>query len=114
MLHDPLQVRQHLIVPDPDDPIAQSFQIGSPRRVRRVIRMLPAVDLHDQPQRWRAEIRNVSSADHMLPSEPNAQHVAAKRAPQMLFCIRHVPPQILRAFGQTAVADPIPHSGCVV
>src|SRR5690606_33770406 len=92
-LDDPIGVRQHVVVPEPNDPVSLCFQPSRPDAVRfRLQIVLTAVDLDDQSGREADEIHDVRSK-RILPSKTDAADLlASEPVPQARFGIRRIDP----------------------
>jgi len=77
LLQHSLCIAQHLIVPEPQHPIARLGQKLSPPLIRfNLISMMSAIQLNDQPRFWTEEVHDVAT-DWLLPSELKAVHLSA-------------------------------------
>src|SRR5438105_12481071 len=90
-------VLQHVLIPEPYDDKAQSFQMGAPLGIsRRVLRMLPAIDLDDELRIDTDEIGNVSFDRHLPAKLPAVELSVAQMPPQAAFGRRLLSPEISR------------------
>ena len=101
-----LGIRQDVIVPEPQDAIALSFQPAATLFVvRDLLRMLPAIHFDDQPMFETDKIHD-ERADRLLASKLRGSDLTAlELLPQPPFCVRWVIAQLPRAFG---IHPPIP------
>ena len=90
-------IAERVVIPESRQTVAKTFQErGAPRIVVRTYRMLPAVELHDQPPLTAAEVDNVG-ADRDLARELHAEQASIPQAgPDAALCIGLPPTQPAR------------------
>jgi hypothetical protein len=97
-LEHPLDVLQHVAVPEAQDPIAAQFEPSRARPVvGDVLAMLAAVDLDQQPMRQACKIDDVGSDRHLT-----AKAIAAD------LTISQLPPQLALRVGEVVSKLPGP------
>lgn len=100
-LQDAIDIRQHVIVPEPDHSVAMRLDNTRTVRVRRVFGVLPAVQLYREAQAAAGEVRN-EITKRELPREFRPLKLAcAKVRPEALLGFRRIAAQLARHFSQT-------------
>jgi hypothetical protein len=83
-MHHSLNIREHVIVPEPNYAISKLCQFFSSESIRWVLRMLSAIDFHDQTQLDTAKVHN-KVAYRPLPSKLYAIDLAITHLSPKLF-----------------------------
>jgi len=111
-LEDPVEIVDDLIVPEPDDPIEVTGELGRTLGVGVLLRgMLAAVQFDRQFPRWTGEVNNAAS-DRMLATELPRQARGSQNPPQSLLDIGGIAPKPARHQGpllQCHRRHPPPH-----
>ena len=82
-LEDAVQVLDHVVVPEPHDPVAVARQrLGPPGVPLRVRRVLAAVEFDCQLAGGDGEVDD-EAADRVLPADPERQRGLAQRPPEL-------------------------------
>lgn len=111
-LQHPVDIRQHLIVPEADHAVAVGFDNSRAVRVSLAFGMLPAIELDDDPQTSAGEVCD-EIAYRKLPRELHSLKIAvAQMQPQLLFRFGRFLAQFAREAGQSLFrhrGKPIPN-----
>ncbi len=87
-----VEVRQHVVVPEPNDPIPETCKLSTALRVfGRVLGVLSAIQFYDEFPGRTGEVRDIA-ADGSLTPEPIRRRTPTQRAPQNLFRVRGISP----------------------
>src|SRR5579862_265647 len=105
-LQDKLRRLQHIDVPESQDAIAVRFKPLASRNVVQgllFVRMMEAVQFHDQRRRGAVEVRDVD-AERLLPAEAYLHAFAAQQAPELSLRFRSA---LAKTTGRVALFAPI-------
>ena len=95
MDQDAFDVSQNFVVPEPQHPIADTFEPRGPPFIGLALAMLTTIDLDDQSRLLTNEIGNVTS-NRLLPSPLRFRLACAQLLPEPALGIGHVPTQAFR------------------
>ena len=104
-------LRQYVIVPETQDPVAAASQVRRAQGVAAGLDMLAAVELDDQARLDAGEIDDVR-AHRMLAAElASAQAPVAQVEPDRTFGVGHLPPEVASEVAFVSVAHPCAPAG---
>ena len=89
---DAAEVLFHLVVPEAQCLEAPGFKMPVAHGVSYRARMLPAIDLHDQPRLEADEVEDVAVKRHLPPELQASEFLITQRLPQKVFGLRRVGP----------------------
>jgi hypothetical protein len=99
-LHDALDIAEYVVVPDPDDAIAEPVEVSIPFAVSVAIRVLSAIHFNDKPPLAACEI-GVIRADRILADEFETGELSvAEVTPEQCLSARVPAPQRSRPLGR--------------
>ncbi len=87
---NPIDIGQHIIVPEPDNHELQTLDANVTSMVRSRFGVLPAIDFHDQSPFEASEIDDVRTDRVLSPELASQQLSASEMFPQFGFRVRHV------------------------
>ena len=93
---NPIDIGQHVIVPESDNHELQTSDASIATMVRSRFGVLPAIDFHDQSPFHTGEIDNLGTYRMLSPELASQQLSATEMFPQLGFRVCHVRPQDAR------------------